>query len=63
MLFQSVSGPMGSAFMWPMREDGVEGGGMKKSQSTPSLYSMLTSPLPSRAALDLPTYPEVEDDD
>jgi hypothetical protein len=54
---------MGSAFMWPMREDGVEGGGMKKSQSTPSLYSMLTSPLPSRAALDLPTYPEVEDDD
>lgn len=56
-------GPMGSVFMWPMREDGDEGGCLKKSQSTPSLYSMITSPLPSRATQDLPTYPEVDDDD
>jgi len=56
-------GPMGSAFVWPLSEGGDEGGGaLKKSQSTPSLYSMLTSPLPSRSGLDLPTYPEVEDD-
>ena len=57
-------GPMGSAFVWPSAEGGDDGvgGALKKSQSTPSLYSMLTSPLPTRSVLDLPTYPEVEDD-
>ena len=55
---------MGSAFVWPSAEGGDDGigGALKKSQSTPSLYSMLTSPLPTRSVLDLPTYPEVEDD-
>jgi len=60
----STPGPVGSAFVWPTSDDDFISGMLKKSQSTPSLFSMITSPLPTRSSIELPTYQEdVNDDD